>query len=158
DGTALYATLPPTLPTDTLQRALTGEGQPRMVLVQDSLGARYLLAAGLAVLPDGAVALVHGQPLQAVWAARAARQRTALAAGAVAAAGGRRPGRPAAAPPGGRGGAAGGGGGGRRAAAPAAGPGVGPAGAAEPARRLGSSSPVRSAVRRRRAGQSERQL
>ncbi len=83
DGTALYATLPPTLPVDTLQRALTGEGQPRVVLVQDSLGARYLLAAGLAVLPDGAVALVHGQPLQAVWAARAARQRTALAAGAV---------------------------------------------------------------------------
>ena len=83
DGTALYATLPPTLPADTLQRALTGEGQPRVVLVQDSLGARYLLAAGLAVLPDGAAALVHGQPLQAVWAARAARQRTALAAGAV---------------------------------------------------------------------------
>ena len=76
DGTALYATLPPTLPVDTLQRALTGEGQPRVVLVQDSLGARYLLAAGLAVLPDGAVALVHGQPLQAVWATRAARQRT----------------------------------------------------------------------------------
>ena len=50
DGTALYATLPPTLPVDTLQRALTGEGQPRVVLVQDSLGARYLLAAGLAVL------------------------------------------------------------------------------------------------------------
>ncbi len=79
----LYNTLPATLGRQELDAALDGAGQPRVTVVRDVNGRYTMLAAGVVILPDGALTLAHGQSLDGVWAARGERLRTALAAGAV---------------------------------------------------------------------------